>query len=457
MNFSGLLERQHEPYARIVKSLQVHGAALDASDMGTGKTYTACAAIREFGLPSLVVCPKVIVGAWHRVAAEMGTETEAINYEMVRTGRTPFGCWDARGKFEWSPAIKFLVFDEVHRCGGLKTDNRAMVLAAKRQGIKTLAMSGTPAQSPLEMDALGYLLGLHEPARPVTLRTLQKGPGLPHFYQWIRRHGCRPGRFGGFEFGGTAADRAAMMVRIQKEIGDKFVRTSISDIPDFPENQVLADLYDLPERSSAGIFDEIYATIFAAQKELQARMIDDRDPENPLTRILRARQQLELLKAPVLLELGAEALKCGKNLIIFVNFKQTIEALKKHIPFPIVEIHGDNTGEQNLANSDRFKRDEVRVCLAQIDCGGVGIGLQDTRGEFPRYVLVSPGQSATNFRQALCRAPRHGAKSKTLTRVVLINDTIEKNVHRNLVVRLNHLDALTDADLDPQNLPLDTR
>lgn len=420
--------------------------------MGVGKTYSASAVIRELNLPTLVVCPKVIIGAWGRVLGALGTDADVINYEMVRTGRTPYGKMDK--EFAWDPAVKFLVFDEVHRCKGVDTDNSELLLAAARQKIPTLVMSATPAQTPLDFRALGQLMGLHRGEGKQTLRDFENP--LPTFSQWARRNGIRLGAiYGQYIFPGRTEDRARHMTNIAESMRDKIVRVRISDIPDFPQTQITAELYDVAEPAK---MEKLYAEMAAAVADLRERKSYDKDPDHPLTKILRIRQELELLMVPSFVGLATDAMEQGMSVPIFVNFKRTIEEIGLRIPHAIRGlgvISGDYTAAQNDATATKFREDKIRVVLCQIDSGGVGISLHDVNGKYPRYSILSPGQSATNLRQATGRVQREGGKSKSIQRIVLPNHPVGRKVHANLQARLNNLDALIDEDLMPENLILD--
>ncbi len=102
---------------RILQALNRHGTALDASEMGTGKTAIASHVAKTAGLSLLVVAPKAVLPAWQRVAVGFGTSvTEITNYERIKLGKTPFGRFEGK-QFVWSvPPGTLLVFDEVQRC-----------------------------------------------------------------------------------------------------------------------------------------------------------------------------------------------------------------------------------------------------------------------------------------------------------------------------------------------------
>jgi len=221
---TGLLDYQPAAAEQLCAALETYGGALDGSDMGVGKTAQACAVIRARKLPTAVVCPAVSISGWNRMGAKLGTEFSILNYDMIRTGRSPFGTWanprparipghwqcescqqkfnmveeaKARpcphqllgihclelkkkphdyGQFTWHPGIKQLVFDEVHRCAALDSLQSDMLLAAKRQKIPVLGLSATGGETPLHFRALGYVLGLHH---------------YTDFFAWASRRGCR--------------------------------------------------------------------------------------------------------------------------------------------------------------------------------------------------------------------------------------------------------------------------
>lgn len=205
---SKLRSWQVAPANHLLQVLQKYDSALDCSDTGVGKTYVAMAVAKAIQLPCLAVVPKIAISGWLSVAEYFNEEISICGYEKLRTGRTLFGSWSnhasvnagrrtfyvclfcqrrymegnidtlcpahsdgvhclerkrrpiALGNFNFSPAIRLLIFDEAHRCGGLKSLNAELLIAAKRQRIKHLMLSATPAQTILQMKAIGYSLDL---------------------------------------------------------------------------------------------------------------------------------------------------------------------------------------------------------------------------------------------------------------------------------------------------------
>lgn len=488
---TGLLWYQQGPATDLLRTVNRIGAALDASECGVGKSYTAGAVIRALNLPTLVLCPKISVTSWLRVGEHLGTSFDAAGYEAIRTGNTPFGQWENPrpnvrpryfqctecqlkvelekmfkcphqhlgihcliekvephdyGRFIWYDGIKLIVFDECHRVSGTDSLNADMLVAAKRQGIKVLALSATVADSPLHFRALGYALGLHQ--------LIGKENS---FWQWANRMGCRKSPFGGLAFQGNENYRRIKMAELSAQIfPSRGVRVRISELPpgSFPDVQIRAELYDLKE---ADRINELYAEMDDAIQQLNRLKALDKNLEHPLTKLLRARQEIELLKAPLFEQAAKDAIENGRTVGVFVNFTQTIDALAKRLKTD-ARIDGTQVGPAGARRRqdiiDRVQSDQERLVLLNNQAGGVSISLHDLTGQFPRLGLVSLPTSATMFKQVCGRFPRAGGKSPSLYRVVLAANTVEEKLHKRLSEKLNQLDALNDSDLFAANLPL---
>lgn len=487
MNRAGLLDYQGPAAEQLLAATDKYGAALDGSDLGTGKTATACAVIRARDLPTLVVCPAVCITGWRRMGEHLGTKFSIVNYEMLRTGRTPFGQWEhpfkpaekyfqcescqikinpgepnqprcphhylgihclkqikkphKYGKFLWNPNVKQLVFDEVHRCSALDSLQSDMLVGAKRQRINILGLSATSGETPLDFRALGYALGLHNYA---------------DFYQWAARHGCRKTTWGGFQFLVGEEKKKAIMGKLHDEIFPEHgARVRIADLGDsFPEVQITAELYDLEE---SGRIDKLYAEMDEAIRILNDRRAVGMAEERPMIRLLRAHQELELLKIPIFEEVARDAISSGLHVALFVNYRQTVEELCKRLKTKC-RIDGSQIGEAGAKARqgciDAFQRDEEPAIVCSSPAGNLGINLHDTHGNFPRLGVVSLGHSAVITKQLFGRLRRAMGKSKALYRIALAANTVEVKIHRALAGKLNCIDALNDRDLMAANLPL---
>jgi superfamily II DNA or RNA helicase len=391
---------------------------LDASDTGTGKTYTALAACRMAGFRPLVVCPKGVIPSWHRVAEFLGVDpVDVLNYEKIIRGNTQW-LKSAKRQFAWQvPMDVAIIMDEAHRCGGYDTLNSKMCAQTKAYRIPTLLLSATLADSPLKMKAAGYLFGLHN---------------YRDSMRWMLNNGCYRNTWGGLS-PGTGAQVKDVMRRLNAHLfPDYGVRVRIVDLPDFPETQITAELYQVAKPRE---IDKIY-------EEMSARLMDAAG--NKLVVQLRARQQVEYLKVPVFRELALDFMDEGMSVVVFVSFRETLTQLRHHFPDASI-IHGEQTDRQQ--NIDRFQADETRIILCTISAGGTGLSLHDLRGHHPRVALISPTFNAVELKQALGRVHRAGALSKSLQRLVFAADTVEEQIAAAVSRKLGNLSLLNDGDL----------
>lgn len=496
-----LREHQIEPVARLKEILSRHGSGVDLSGTGTGKTYVAAAVAADSNLPTLVIHPKVAHSAWQAAAESFGTTFSQVGYELLRAGNTPFGKWSGGvgkrekffkcqccqrivdlekfvpcyvhplgihcletksrqhdyGDFHFHPAVKQVIFDEGHRCGGMDSLNADMLIAAKRQGIKVLVLTATAGFNPLNFRALGYMLDWHGLDKDVLASVGTPGLGpmqhriRPNFYKWASKLGCRRDpRFRGFKWMVSAVEQAEIMVELrEKIIPARGVRVRSEDIPGFPKCNIQPELYDV---TSPEQFDKLYEQVREAQEALKLRRQDDVAPDSPLTKILRARQEIELLKVPIAAEVGQDYLDKGFSLVLFVNFRQTIEELQKLFPAARVIDGSPESLKLRQESIELFQRNELNILLVNVAAGGECLSMQDLDGLHPRVGLVMPNPSATKMRQLFGRLPRDGGKSAAEYRVLLAAKTVETSIHRSLRAKLDNLDALNDADLNPGNL-----
>lgn len=432
----GLLPYQIPSVQRLVNSLRKYRAALDASDVGTGKTYSALAACRELKLKPLVVCPKAVIPSWKKAARHFGIEIEAINYELVRRGTTEYGVMEEgyRGsnQFRWTlTSCNALIFDEVHRCKGEKTDNSKLVIAAKSQDIPVLALSATAAVDPTEMKALGYLLGFFD--RPSS------------FWGWALTQGCDKGRHGGIEFKGNAKHLAAIHSMIFPHKG---TRIRISELGDaFPETMITVQNLEL--NGATKKINDAYEAAMQAIQEVREKQTTD--SINQLTTLLRARQISEAEKIPAIVEQIQDAYEQGMSVAVFLNFNGSINAILKSLGDKcgkVWSIHGQQNAFEREDAIQAFQSDNCRVILCNIQAGGVGISLHDVTGKHPRLALISPSWSAVDMVQTLGRVCRAGGQSKSIQRILYAAGTVEERVAAVVESKIARLDALNDGDLD---------
>lgn len=424
-------EHQAKNSAACVASIAKYGSAIDMSDVGTGKTYTALMTAKALGARPAILCPLATIPDWKKSAKVVGVEPLFVeNYECSRRKNFEWGKF--RGKTFWwdnVPVDSLLVFDEVHRCRGLETVNSLMLRAAAYR-CRTLLMSATPFTSPLEAKNIGQALRLFTGH---------------NFMSWARDHGVRRGRWGDSVFTGGPEDLLKIHTRIFNE--GRGVRTRAHDIPGFPESLILPWMIEgghVPEIAAA-YEAELQERLAEAEGRAQAPVFLGKDP-GVFVPLLRYRQLAELNKCVAIAEMAQDLSAQGFKVAIFVNFDHSVQLLKEMLKTDC-SITGADHGGIRQNRCIRFQWGKEPYIILNSQAGGTGINLHDLSGKKePRASVICPGWSALEFRQVIGRVHRAGG-GYSVQRLACLADTVEERVVQSLTNKLSNLDALVDGDL----------
>lgn len=436
-NINGLREWQVPNVAKLTASLLKNKAAIDGSDTGSGKTYSAIATAREMKLKIAVVCPKAVINSWKRaITNHFKLKYEfVLNYESVKTGKyKDIGVWQDVSRtsnkqfFKWNlPKNTLIIFDESHKLKGHGTQNSEMALEAKKQGYHILCCSATNAIDPVELKTVGLILGVYKRGK---------------WRAFLKEHGCEKGRFG-WEFNG---DKKILKKLHHDLFVERGVRLSKRDIPNFPDCDTIAEAYNMDDKSEKDI-NEAYAEMERELTMLKIKCKNTKEYQiNSMVIQLRARQRAELIKVPLLVEMAEDAIESGMSVVIFLNFSESIKALSKRLRTNCI-VWGENKGEERQRNIDAFQADTERIIIVNVKAGGAGLSLHDLNGQFARMSLISPTPSAVDLRQALGRIHRDGAKSKALQKIIFVANTEEEKTCEKVKLKLENLDTINDGDV----------
>lgn len=437
--------------AKMADVLRRERMFLCSATTGAGKTYLASAVARELGMPTLVVCPKIAISQWRSVIAGMGAGDGVIGVinpeNLITSKRNPFYSHDGGWRnVPEGPAL--LIFDEMHRgCGGVYklpraggrgSGNKQALMAARwvnrsTPDHKVLALTATPADSPLKMQALGYLMGMHQFV-------------APSFYDWCRRHGCSMQPRGGqaaFAFTRDRLRARTIMEGIRRDMGERFMSITPDEIPDFPEETREVMLVDLAKEDHDALVQA-----YAEMPEVMRRPSRD-----SMVKLLRLRQQAEFCKASVLAEMAMREVEDGNSVFICLNFtdarlrvQHELEGADRSGGVPYASIYGGQSERERQAGIAAFQNNEVHVMVGMSSACGVALSLHDDRHERPRVSLISPSYSASELLQALGRIRRVGGTHAT-QRIVLAAGSVEERVASAVNGKIDNIGALTDADL----------
>ena len=275
-----LFPKQKEAADFFVKVLEEGRNTFDASSVGTGKTVVACHIAKQLGVPVAVVCPKAVIPSWEREMEETGiTPLFVLNYEKLRTGKTPYMSKSGKKIIKWKlPENTIVLMDEIQKAKGPYTINAQMLISLIQQGYRVHGMSATAAEDPTEMRPLGYMLDLH---------SLNKTEdGKLNWYSWMKRNGCNKDHWGQWRV--VSRER---MSRIRDFIfGVSGHKLTVEDFPDsFRNNRV----FQQPVQFSSGdkiakAYEELGITPTIIKEFVEEGTVTE--SEHTFVNILRSRQ-----------------------------------------------------------------------------------------------------------------------------------------------------------------------
>ena len=416
--------------------------AVDGSDTGVGKTFTAIAAVLEFEKPPVaVICRAKAKTKWTEALALFGLKPVFVmSWEKAR-GDNPFflPVMNNRRKVMTfnlrleEPTV--IIIDEIHAGGAIKSQNAELVIASKRCPLAyVLGLSATVADSPLKMRAVGFCTGMH---------TLGED-----FWLWCRRNGCGKSPFGGMYFRKRDRERVLgnlhkILFSCEKPWGVRLRRKDLMDAGEFPECETYVELWDIPSKTPGWLMpylDEIRDEELADEEKHEGEV-----PQ--AVSAIRERQRSELAKVPALVEEIEDLLEAGEHPVIFMQYVRTIKAVMGKVKADYSIIAGSWCNKKAEDEMSKFQSGKVKLALCQTDAASESIDLHDVVGDSPRHVIIFPTYKAVTLIQVHGRTVRSGGKTPVVQRLVYAAGGIEEKISRIVERRLENLSQLMDGEL----------
>lgn len=435
---SELYKYQHNHTKILINALKTNGCSVDASDTGTGKTHCSIIAAKNLGYNIVVMCPKSVIPTWERAGKlhkYINVKPDNIsnlkklnkrwisvtNYEQFKSDNSPFlkiKIVNKKPTYIWKfPKKTVLIVDECHRAKNHKTQNSKMLYAAHENKIPMMLLSATMIDRIPYMYSIGYLTGLF-------LSIMQ-------FKQWVKNRKIEN------------PDKDPSKICLEKLHDHIFPnrgsRMTIDQLGDkFPDNNIIYEPCQIGSDNKK--IHQIYEKMVERVKKI---MESKGDSTTILTLMLRARQNAELVKIPIIAQMVQDLLDEGKSIAVFLNFNDSIEHLALTLETDCI-ITGDNPEErQDLI--DKFQSDKSRVIICNIKAGGVGISLHDLNGKYPRVSIIVPSWSAIEVKQCLGRIARAGAKTKCIQKVLYCPNSIEETIVCLIRKKMTNINMMNDG------------
>jgi hypothetical protein len=346
--------------------------------------------------------------------------------------------------FKWVnlPQDFCLIFDETHRCKNSRTVNHAILQAAAESSARIMMLSATVCDKPENFALCGYVLGLY-PRKRDARNWIEKANRLVSTDVIEGMPENSTASLGNYIDLGEKNRYANPMAGVHAKIFPEYaVRMRIEDLGDaFPENQVLAQCYDM---ATANEIEEQYKLI---EEEVARLKKAEMRSQCALAQILYARMRIEQLKIPSFLELAKKYRDEGNAVAIFVNFTMTLKKLADELGTKCL-IYGEQSMDERDKAIKDFEEDKEHIIICNIRSGGVGISLHDINGNYPRVTIISPSWSAQDVLQTLGRAHRANGKTKVRQRIVFCKGTIEEKICQSMKIKIENIAALNDGKMD---------
>ena len=413
-----------------INALSNGKSTIDTSSVGTGKTVVASHISKELGRPVAVICPKAVIPSWERELEEFGVKPLfVLNYEKIRTGNTEFMTKRGKKIMTWHlPEDTIILMDEIHKAKGPYTQNAQLLISLITQKFLVHGMSATACEDPTEMRAIGYMLGLHSLNKSVSPKR--------SWYSWMLSNGCLQDQWKTWKL----ASRKKLKAVKESIYGITGFKLTIEDFPDsFRDNRVFVEpiQFNAPNKIIKA-YEDLGVTPDIVQQFIEHGSVENSDFD--IVNILRARMLAESYKVLDLADMATDLYHQGNSVVIFVNFKETIDTLCQKLDCG--RIDGGQTAQERQKEIDDFQSDKRRILAVNTAAGGTGLSLHDVKGKHPRVSLISPSFSAKNHLQVLGRIHRNGAKSDAVQKILVAAGSIEENVMKAIERKLKNLEIL---------------
>lgn len=505
-----LLPYQYLHVCNLVTSIIGNNRVIDASDMGTGKTFTAIATAAHLGNDVIVICPKTMIPIWKKVCNLFDVNALAIvNYEQIKKGMM----YNTDGSLVIFPYMEPYVIKEYNKQkinkkkekreqknrDDINNPNLIVHYFGKNNIINNFEDNDQSSdinnddisitdEEPtrkynkyvwnLPKNALIIFDEVHRCKSSTTengkllmslrevknAKILMMSATIADTPEQFKVFGYMLGLYNSIGACKGWIDALRKEDRKQRGFGSKKSsamhrmifpnygsRMKISEIADqFPKNQISVDTYQLEPEVTEQV--NIHFDKLKLQQGILKQKINMNEKTDILSEIQKICIKLESFKLTPIIDLMKNYLNVHYNVVIFLNYKSNIQKMYKKVngwkDYKTEILTGENTILEREQIVNRFQQNETNILIISSKMGE-GISLHDINGR-PRVSFLSPSFSANEFRQNLGRIHRAGSLSPAIQRVVMLSGTCEDAICETINKKLRFMNELTDTDLSIQ-------
>ena len=416
---------------KLLHSIVHNNACFDFSETGTGKTYTTIFICKILDLTPFIICPPVIIFQWQNLCDKFELDATVMGYEKLKAGNTPYLDKTKYKKghiMKWKNVDKYntIIYDEAHYLRNLTSQNSKIALKCPMP-IKIL-LTATPFEHAGHFGVMGLYANLFN---------------KKEFYKWTFKYGAGFNGFGG----ALAYSKSPYYTRkLNALLYDRkhplAAKTKLSEVKDM-QPLITENFYVRLSEADLSEYNKISQECINYIEILQHKEMFSIDRR---AKLIHALHKIETKKISCFGDLIKFHLNEGRSVIVFTQFRSSIEFLQELFPTGKVLVGGMKRADRE-ATICSFQANKTRLLLATIASGGVGLSLHDIEGTSPRIILTVPVYNAVIAKQAMGRVQRVGGKTPSFIKNVLVQGSKDEDVYEAMSDKIRATIEITDPDL----------
>lgn len=232
-------------------------------------------------------------------------------------------------------------------------------------------------------------------------------------------------------------DGASNLEELFERISPFFLRRLKSDVTELPPKTYINIPIELTDKQMRD-----YRKLEEGVIEKLAGEDGSGEKKNHLTIIMELRRFVSEIKAKEAIPIIENMIEQGEKVVVFSEFKKTVEIIRDYFKEKAVMIHGDVKMEDRNAAVEAFQNDdEVMVFSGTIGAAGVGLTLTKSSNLINLGLSYSPSDNL----QVEDRIHRVGASARKITITTLL---CENTVDDDIIELLNNKSTVIDKAID---------
>lgn len=434
--------RPHQIEAGLKIKQSKDKAFLLADECGLGKTRVACDYAKDFK-KVLIVAPLSTIGGWLSEAEAVGLNLKqankvwpdsdyvVINYDKLM--KFPEHIAKLSGGRYIPYTFDLIVWDESHFLKSFKSKRHKIWMALNSVCKKTLYMTATPAQSPLEMKYLCDIIGV-----PVS-----------QYWSWVKSFkGIVQPRWGGFLFRyGHPDDKSRLNGILNSE---RSMRRTPDQIEGWPEmNRIITPvvLTTTETKRYQSAFEDYRERLETSGKSINPKA-------EQLVAVGQFKQKISEIKLPYTLDFIKNTMEEGKVAIVSCFYKASVSWLLGNLQgLNIAVITGETSNEERFRIIEKSRMDALDVIIFSVK---EGINLQQMEDFHRQRVQIDHDihWSAMDQHQIDQRTHRAGRSANVYW--MTCKNTIDDRIAKVLKNKMDSMQGMLDYKIEAEELLLDT-